>query len=78
MSYVENLGEKLARDVLKIQAETNDLNIVQEVSKVLEASSSTLHEAYMTAVRVYDAEKRARRLLDDKLRAALAAAKAKQ
>ncbi len=78
MSYVENLGEKLARDVLKIQAETNDLNLTQEVSKVLEASSSTLHEAFMTAVRVYDAETRARQLLDTKLKAAIKAAEAGQ
>lgn len=76
MSYVENLGEKLARDVLEIQNETNDLNLIQEVSKVLEASSSTLHEAFMTAVRVYDAEKRARQLLETKLQAAIKAAEA--
>lgn len=74
MSYVENLGEKLARDVLEVQAETNDLNIVQDIAKVLEASSSTLHEAFMTAVRVYDAEKRARELLGAKVNAALKAA----
>ena len=63
MSYVENLGEKLARDVLKAQKETGDLNMVQTIGQVLEASSSTLHEAYMTAVRVYDAEERARSVL---------------
>lgn len=74
MSYVENLGEKLARDVLEVQAETNDLNIVQDIAKVLDASSSTLHEAFMTAVRVYDAEKRARELLSAKVNAALKAA----
>lgn len=45
MSYVENLGEKLARDVLKAQKETGDLNMVQTIGQVLEASSSTLHEA---------------------------------
>ncbi|MDC0737265.1 hypothetical protein N6L24_03165 [Cognatishimia sp. SS12] len=74
MSYVEGLGEKLARDVLAVQAETGDLNLVQEIADVLEASSSTLHEAFMTAVRVYDAEKRARGVLDAKLNAALKAA----
>lgn len=63
MSYVENLGEKLARDVLKAQRETGDLNMVQNIGQVLEASSSTLHEAFMTAVRVYDAEERARKTL---------------
>ena len=63
MSYVEDLGEKLARDVLKAQKETGDLNMVQDIAKVIEASSSTLHEAFMTAVRVYDAEERARSTL---------------
>ncbi len=75
MSYVENLGEKLARDVLSVAKETDDLNLVQDISKVLEASSSTLHEAFMTAVRVYDAEERARGVLEQKLNAALKAAK---
>jgi hypothetical protein len=63
MSYVENLGEKLARDVLKARDETGNLNLVQDIAKVIEASSSTLHEAFMTAVRVYDAEERARSVL---------------
>ncbi|MGR3839649.1 MAG: hypothetical protein ACU0A2_14985 [Cognatishimia sp.] len=63
MSYVENLGEKLARDVLKAREETGNLNLVQDIAKVIEASSSTLHEAFMTAVRVYDAEERARSVL---------------
>ncbi|MGH1465523.1 MAG: hypothetical protein ACRBBQ_09215 [Cognatishimia sp.] len=75
MSYVENLGEKLAKDVLAVQKETNNLNLVQEIAAVLEASSSTLHEAFMTAVRVYDAEVRARELLETKLDAAMKAAK---
>ena len=74
MSYVENLGEKLARDVLEVQAETNDLNLIQDIAHVLDASSSTLHEAFMTAVRVYDAEKRARELLESKVNAAIKAA----
>ncbi len=75
MSYVENLGEKLAKDVLAVQKETNNLNLVQESAAVLEASSSTLHEAFMTAVRGYAAEVRARELLETKLDAAMKAAK---
>lgn len=77
MSYVENLGEKLARDVLEVQAETNDLNLIQDIAKVLDASSSTLHEAFVTAVRVYDAEKRARRMLESKVNDAIKAAENK-
>ena len=67
MSYVDNLGEKLARDVLNAQKETGDHNMVQDIAKVIEASSSTLHEAFMTAVRVYDAEARARQVLAQKI-----------
>ncbi|MDO6725310.1 MAG: hypothetical protein ACRBBO_09045 [Cognatishimia sp.] len=77
MSYVENLGEKLARDVLEVQAETNDLNLIQDIAKVLDASSSTLHEAFVTAVRVYDAEKRARKMLESKVNDAIKAAENK-
>jgi len=74
MDYVDSLAEKLARDVLLVQKETGDLNLVQEIGHVLEASSSKMHEAFMTAVRVYDSETRARQLLDQKIAAAAKAA----
>ena len=74
MDYIDSLAEKLARDVLLVQKETNDLNLVQEIGAVLEASSSKMHEAFMTAVRVYDSEVRARQLLDAKIAAAAKAA----
>jgi hypothetical protein len=78
MSYVENLGEKLARDVLAAQQELNNPNLVQEIAKVLEASSSTLHEAFMTAVRVYDANDRAHGVLQMHLKAAAKARSANE
>lgn len=74
MDYIDSLAEKLARDVLLVQKETGDLNIVQEIGAVLEASSSKMHEAFMTAIRVYDSETRARELLDRKIAAAAKAA----
>lgn len=74
MDYIDSLAEKLARDVLLVQKETNDLNLVQEIANVLEASSSKMHEAFMTAIRVYDSETRARELLDRKIAAAAKAA----
>ncbi|SHG30087.1 hypothetical protein [Cognatishimia maritima] len=74
MDYIDSLAEKLARDVLLVQKETNDLTLVQEIAAVLEASSSKMHEAFMTAVRVYDSEVRARQVLDAKIAAAAKAA----
>lgn len=74
MSYIDSLAEKLAQDVLLVQKETDDITLVQEIAKVLEASSSKMHEAFMTAVRVYDSENRARKLLHAKIAAAEKAA----
>lgn len=68
MNYVDSLAEKLARDVLKAQQESGDMNMVQDIANVIEASSSKLHEAFMTAVRVYEAESRARQVLHQKLK----------
>jgi len=74
MSYIDSLAEKLARDVLLVQKETDDINLVQEIGNVLEASSSKMHEAFMTAVRVHTSETLARRLLDQKIAKAAKAA----
>lgn len=74
MDYIDSLAEKLARDVLLVQKETGDHNLVQEIANVLEASSSKMHEAFMTAIRVYDSETRARELLDRKIALAAKAA----
>lgn len=69
MSYIDEVGEKLAREVLAARDELDNPNIVNEIAEVIEASSSKLHEAFMTAVRVYDADVRARKLLAVKLQA---------
>lgn len=74
MNYIDSLAEKLARDVLLVQKETGDLNLVQEIANVLEASSTKMHEAFMTAVRVHGSEELARKLLDKKIAAAAKAA----
>ncbi len=74
MSYIDSLAEKLARDVLLVQKETDDLNLVQEIASVLEASSTKMHGAFMTGVRVHGSEVLARKLLDQKIAAATKAA----
>lgn len=70
MAYYDDLANKLALDVLKAQKVMDDDQLVQDISNTLEATSSTMHEAFMTAVRVYAAEERARIQLTERLRAA--------
>lgn len=70
MAYYDDLANKLALDVLKAQKATNDHQLIKDIADTLEATSSTMHEAFMTAVRVYAAEERAREQLSQRLRAA--------
>ncbi|SHK10514.1 hypothetical protein SAMN05444000_11921 [Shimia gijangensis] len=70
MAYFDDLAQKLALDVLKAKDAMGDEQLVQEIAETLEASSNTMHEAFMTAVRVYAAEERARTQLTAKLKAA--------
>lgn len=69
MAYYDDLAQKLALDVLKAQKALDDDQLIQDVAATLEATSSTMHEAFMTAVRVYAAEKRARIQLTQRLKA---------
>lgn len=70
MAYYDDLANRLAQDVLKAQKVTDDDQLIQDIANTLEATSSTMHEAFMTAVRVYAAEERARIQLKERLRAA--------
>ncbi len=74
MPSTEELGIRLAEDVLKAVAETGDNSLVTEINKIVEASSSALQEAYMAAVRAQRAEAKARQLLNAKLKRARAVA----
>lgn len=69
MAYYDDIANRLALDVIEAQKATDDPQLVQDIAKTLEATSSTLHEAFMTAVRVYTAEERARALLTTRLKA---------
>ncbi|WP_127112029.1 hypothetical protein [Shimia sediminis] len=70
MAYYDDLANRLAQDVLKAQKATDDDELIKDIANTLEATSSTMHEAFMTAVRVYAAEERARVQLNERLRAA--------
>lgn len=78
MGVTEDLADALAKDTIEAAEAMGDDMLITEVSKQLGASSQTTQEAYMTAVRVRLAEKRARSYLQERLKDFLAAQKAKQ
>lgn len=69
MDLLLQVADQLAQEVLEVERETGDEAVVDEVKKTIGASSTTLEEAYMTAVRVRRAEHRARTLLEEIRRA---------
>lgn len=73
MGVIEDLADALARDVIAAAEELGDEQLIAEIGSVLGASSPTTQEAYMTSVRVRLAERRARRVLAERLSAAAAA-----
>ena len=64
MDLQERVADELAKVVLELSETLNDPGIVDEVKKVVGTSSTTLEEAFLTAVRVRRAERRAYELLD--------------
>lgn len=64
MSYVDEVALELSGLALQ-EAELGDEKFVDQISEVLGASSQTLQEAYLTAIRVRRAEARARKILAD-------------
>lgn len=71
MGITEDLADALARDTIEAAEKLGDDRLVEEISKSLGSSSMPTQEAFMTAVRVRMAEKRARALLNSKIDAAL-------
>tara|TARA_R110002049_G_scaffold23545_10_gene83614 strand:+ start:3350 stop:3604 length:255 start_codon:yes stop_codon:yes gene_type:complete len=65
---VIELANRLAEDCLKVQDETGADRLFMEVGDVLGASSQTLEEAFMTAVRTRMANDKARAFLARKLK----------
>ncbi len=60
---LETLADDLALEALAAADSSGDATLVEQVGDVLGASSQTLQEAYLTAVRIRRAERRARALL---------------
>ena len=75
---MEDLADRLAADTIKAMDALGDDRLYEQVAKVLGASSATSEEAYLTAIRVRLAERRARAFLTDHVSQALAARQAGQ
>jgi len=65
---VIELANKLAEDCLAVQSEIDDDRLFMQVGEVLGASSQTLEEAFMTAVRTRMANEKARAFLARKVK----------
>ena len=63
MQLIDDVADRVAIEVLKLVDDTGNVDLIDEVKKVIGTSSQTLEEAYMTAVRVRRAEKRAMELI---------------
>lgn len=73
MSSLDEIADKLAREAVAAEDVLGDSQLVVEMAKMISDSSTTLQEAFMTAVRVRRAEKRARAMLVQRLQAAKSA-----
>ena len=67
MSFIDDLADALARDVLDAQVRLGDDRFYEKVGKVLGTSSPTLQEAFLTSVRIRLAEERGREFLRETL-----------
>ena len=66
MSYVDDTALELANMALEEAKASGDAKVVDEIGEILGASSQSLQESYLTAVRVRRAEERARTLLRER------------
>jgi O-methyltransferase involved in polyketide biosynthesis len=64
---VTELANRLAEDCLAVQAKTGDDRLFMQVGDVLGASSQTLEEAFLTAIRTRMADQQGRAFLKRKL-----------
>ena len=67
-----DMANKLAEECLKVQEKTGEDRLFMEVGEALGASSQTLEEAFLTAIRTRMAELKGRAFLASKLKAHLA------
>ena len=70
---VIEMANKLAEECLAVQGEIGDDRLFMQVGDVLGASSQTLEEAFLTAIRTRMANEAGRKFLAQKLKAHQAA-----
>ncbi|MGP1354991.1 hypothetical protein, partial [Roseicyclus sp.] len=66
-AITETLADRLAQDVIAAAEAMDDDRLYEEIARALGNSSPTTEELFRTFVRVRLAEKRARKLLEQKL-----------
>ena len=69
MSVLDDMGDKLAVDVIAAMEELADERFFDKVSKVILDASPTMQEAFLTAYRVRRAEQRGRAFIEAALKA---------
>ncbi|WP_237072585.1 hypothetical protein [Pseudaestuariivita rosea] len=69
MSKLEEMAEQLADECIAVQEEIGDDRLFVKMGTVIGASSQTLEEAFLSAVRTKLAFDKARHFLADKLHA---------
>lgn len=69
MDLLEQVADALAREVLEAENLTGDEFLMEEIKKTIGASSTTLEESFLTAMRIRRADARARAMLAEKLAA---------
>ncbi len=67
--FIQDLADKLARDALQASQDLDDPFFYEQVSKIVGASSTTLQEAFLTSIRIRQAEARGRRFMEQALAA---------
>ncbi|MDT0682913.1 hypothetical protein RM543_09460 [Roseicyclus sp. F158] len=63
MGITEDIADGLAKDAIEAADRLGDDRVIDEVSRTLSNTSQTTQEAFLTAVRVRLAERRARGVL---------------
>lgn len=64
MSNLDTIADNLAKKALDIVGLNEDATLIDEMSTAIGASSATLQEAFLTAVRIRRAEVRAHKALE--------------
>lgn len=63
MGYTEDTAQDIAKQALAEAEASGDPKIVDQIGEMMGASSQSLQEAYLTAIRVRRSEARAREML---------------